>query len=58
MSDQNLEALLALAKDVKMTPAERDAQRISFAYGNTRIENDDITKQTVEQAARDLASAK
>ena len=58
MSDQNLDALLALAKDVQMSPAERDAQRISFAYGNTKIENEDITRKTVEQAARDLAAGK
>ena len=56
MSDPNLAALLSLAKDVKMSAQEREAQRISFAYGNTKIENEDISRSTVEQAARDLAS--
>ncbi len=35
--------------DRRMTDAERREQRISFAYGNTVIENPNITRELVEQ---------
>jgi hypothetical protein len=38
-----------------MTPEESEQQRRSFAYGNTKIENERITKDTIEQAAKALA---
>jgi hypothetical protein len=41
-----------------MTADEREQQRRSFAYGNTKIENDRITKATIDRAARDLAEEK
>jgi len=34
---------------------EREAQRRSFAYGNTKLSNDDITRELVERVADDLA---
>ena len=37
-----------------MTPAQEEAQRRSFAYGNTKIENDRITRQTIDEAAAAL----
>ena len=42
MSDE-LRELIALAGQHEMTPAQREAQRRSFAYGNTHFENSDIT---------------
>lgn len=45
--DQLLEA--ARLKD--FSAIEREAQRRSFAYGNTHIENPRITRQTVDQQA-------
>jgi hypothetical protein len=38
-----------------MTTAEREQQRRSFAYGNAKIENDRITKETIARAAEDLS---
>jgi hypothetical protein len=36
----------------RLTEEEKQEQRLSFAYGNTKIENDLITRETVaEQAA-------
>jgi hypothetical protein len=55
MSDE-LQKLIALAGQQEMTPAQREAQRRSFAYGNTHFENSDITRETVDQAAEELAS--
>ena len=48
---KELEKLLAMAKTVKMTPGEQEKQRRSFAYGNARIENDQITWEKINKAA-------
>ncbi len=42
--DSNLQRLIDLARQHTITPAEREAQVRSFAYGNTKIENASITK--------------
>jgi hypothetical protein len=55
---KNLEALLRAAKKVKMTSAEYEQQRRSFAYGNTNIENGLITKEMINEAARLLEEEK
>jgi len=44
-----LNDLLEKAKAIKMTPRQIQEQRVSFAYGNTNIENGRITKQMVEE---------
>ena len=49
-----LDALVRMAKSVKMSPREREAQRQSFAYGNAHIENRRITRQTVAKEAAKL----
>jgi hypothetical protein len=51
-----LHELIEMARKVEMTDDDREEQRISFAYGNTRFENDDITWDTVRKAAEDLKS--
>lgn len=55
MSD-HLNELIQAARGIKMTPQQEEAQRRSFAFGNTNIENDRITRETVDQAARELAA--
>jgi hypothetical protein len=54
MSDE-LHKLMALALEHKMTPEQREAQRRSFAYGNTHFENQDITRETIDRAAEERA---
>ncbi len=49
-----LEKLLDMARRVQMTPEQTEEQRRSFAYGNTKIENDSITRDTVNRAAEML----
>ena len=49
-----LAALIDRARAVMMTPREQEEQRRSFAYGNTKIENDLITREMVDRAADDL----
>lgn len=50
MSDE-LRELLAAAKKADLTSDDKEAQRRSFAYGNTKIENDRITRALVDQEA-------
>lgn len=51
---EDLAILVERAKSVKMTNQEKDQQRKSFAYGNTKIENDLITRAMVEKAVAKL----
>jgi len=56
MRDDKLAELLELAKSVEMTEQEQEAQRRSFAYGNTRIENRDMTREDIENAVSVVAA--
>jgi len=49
-----LARLLEMAKRAEMTPEQVEEQRRSFAYGNTKIENQDITRETVDRAAESI----
>lgn len=51
---RELKMLLEKAKLVTMTGEQKEAQRRSFAYGNAKIENPRITRQTVDQEAEEL----
>jgi len=50
-----LDKLIEVARNVTMTDCEREAQRQSFAYGNTKIENDKITREMISEQAVRLA---
>jgi hypothetical protein len=52
----NLEKLLEAARKVVPTPEEKEQQRRSFAYGNTKIENSRITREMVDSAADALGA--
>ena len=39
-----------------MSSEEREHQRQSFAYGNTKFENDRITRATIDRASKELSS--
>jgi hypothetical protein len=49
-----LKQLIEKARSVKMTPEDQERQRRSFAYGNTAIENRDITPATIDAEAEAL----
>jgi hypothetical protein len=49
-----LELLLAASREHEFTPAQQEAQRRSFAYGNTHFENERITRETIDRAAEAL----
>ena len=51
-----LSTLLEAARKIRMTPAQREQQRRSFAYGNAKIENELVTRETIDQQAEELDS--
>jgi hypothetical protein len=55
---KQLQDLLEAAKKVVPTPEEKEQQRRSFAYGNTKIENDRITREMVDKAADAIGKPK
>ena len=54
MNDHNLSRLVELAKGVHMNDEQRNEQRNSFVYGNTKIENGNVTRELVDEVARSL----
>lgn len=52
---ERLKELLERTRHVEMTDEEREEQRRSFAYGNTKLENDRITREMVDAAAERLS---
>jgi Fic family protein len=51
---KELEQLLDAAKNLPFSEEEKEEQRRSFAYGNTKIENPRITREMVDQEAEAL----
>ncbi|MCO4319689.1 hypothetical protein M8997_021095 [Phyllobacterium sp. 21LDTY02-6] len=54
---RDLQELIAKSRSIKMTENEQEEQRRSFAYGSAKIENDDITRDIIDEAANRLKSA-
>jgi hypothetical protein len=46
--------LLQEARKVEFTQEQQEMQRRSFAYGNTKIENERITRQMIDEEAERL----
>jgi hypothetical protein len=53
----DLAKLLTASLTREMTPEQKEAQRRSFVYGNTKIGNEAITRDTVGKAAEQLSTA-
>lgn len=49
-----LKKLLDAAKSFPMTDEDQEQQRRSFAFGNTAIENDRISRATIDSEAEAL----
>jgi hypothetical protein len=52
----DLQKLIDAARLRKFPPSEREEQRRSFAYGNTKIENPRITRETIDRQAELLSA--
>ncbi len=50
-----LKALVEAAKRLQPTPAQKEQQRRSFAYGNTAFENPNITREMIDAEAEKMA---
>jgi len=50
----HLQELVEAARRLPFSNEEREAQRRSFAYGNTHIENERITREMVDEQAEAL----
>jgi hypothetical protein len=56
MMVEELKRLLEASRLHPMSADEKEAQRRSFAYGNTAFENPLITREMVDDEARKLAA--
>jgi hypothetical protein len=48
----SLQKLVESASKIRMSEPQKAEQRISFAYGTTKIENDNITREMVVEATK------
>lgn len=51
---RELQELLEAAKNIHVSPEQKEKQRRSFAFGNTNIENPRVTRETVDKEAEAL----
>ncbi len=49
-----IQKLIEKARSVTMTSEQRETQRRSFAFGNTHIENERITREHIDRAAEKI----
>jgi hypothetical protein len=52
-----LNALIARARGIRMTPEQAAAQRRSFVYGNCNIDNARVTREMVDEADGNVIAA-
>jgi hypothetical protein len=50
----SLSRLIEMAKAVRISEEQREEQRRSFVYGNTAVENNEITREMVDRQAETL----
>lgn len=50
--EKDLAALVVAASATKITPAQRELQIASLAYGNAKLENDRVSRPRVVDAVR------
>lgn len=51
---EDIQYLIEQTKKIPMTAAQVSAQRRSFAYGNTAIENPRITRAMIDEEAQKI----
>lgn len=49
--NKDLAHLIERANKIQMSPSDQEAQRRSFAYGNSKIENNSVTREMIDAAA-------
>ena len=53
----DLQDLLKKARNSSMSAEDRERQRQSFAYGNSNIENEKITRETIRRESEKLRAS-
>jgi len=53
---ETLRALVERARLVAVSPADAEAQRRSFAYGNLALEDPRVTRAEIDRAAERIAA--
>lgn len=56
MMKTDLQTLIQKARGVTMTNSQRETQRRSFAFGNTHIENERVTREHIADAAERIST--
>jgi hypothetical protein len=54
---RKLQQLIDQARQVQMTPQEKDEQRISFAFGNANYEDRRVTRDRVARCSVSLTKS-
>jgi hypothetical protein len=52
---EKLSRLIEAAKQYAMSASDKEEQRRSFAHGNANIEDERVTRETVDKAAAELS---
>ncbi len=52
----DLDHLIAMSREVRMSDEQWEEQRRSFVYGNTHIENESITRDMVARACETVSA--
>lgn len=52
----SISRLVEMARKVHVTDEQKREQRKSFVYGNTKIENDKVTKEMVDSISKQVQS--
>ena len=55
---KELQELIEKSRNIEMTPEQQAQQRRSFAYGNTHIENERITRELIADLDKKLENQK
>ena len=55
--ENKLDELVTLARGAEFSKEDKEGQRRSFAYGNVKIENDQITREMVAREAERLTKS-
>ncbi len=56
--NKDLAHLIERANKIQMSPSDQEAQRRSFAYGNSKIENNSVTREMINAAADRITHSK
>lgn len=55
---KTVQELIEMAKKHEMTEEEREQQRISFVYGNLKLDDCEVTRYDVEKASQKIKESK